>query len=92
MLLSRSSLSIRGATFVLNKVVHCYFSYRHCTHLLMHDDGQLSGEVPVVGLHLIVILLLVLFDQPLVDAQAVATRLHKMPAQKQDRVLRCDIA
>lgn len=85
-------LSITGATFVLNKVVHCYFSYRHCTHLLMHDDGQLSGEVPVVGLHLIVIFLLVLFDQPLVDAQAVAARLHKMPAQKQDCVLRCDEA
>lgn len=45
----------------------------------MHDDGQLSGQVSVVGFHLIVVLLLVLFDQSLINAQAVATGLHKMP-------------
>lgn len=79
-------LSITGATFVLNKVVHCYFSYRHCTHLLMHDDGQLSGEVPVVGLHLIVIFLLVLFDQPLVHSQPLTAGVHELPDEGCDRV------
>lgn len=44
----------------------------------MHDDGQLPGKVSVVGFHLIVILLLVLFDQALVNAQAVAACLHKV--------------
>lgn len=47
----------------------------------MHDNGQLSGKVPIVGFHLIVILLLILFNQSLIDAQAVATCLYKMPAQ-----------
>lgn len=46
----------------------------------MHDDGQLPGEVSVVGFHLIVILLLVFFDQTLVNAQAMAACLHKVPA------------
>lgn len=38
------------------------------SYLLVHDDGQLSGQVSVVGFHFIMILLLVFFDQPLVDA------------------------
>lgn len=51
-------------------------------YLLVHDDGQLSGQVSVVCLHLVVVFLLVLFDQSLVNAQTVATGLHKMPAYK----------
>lgn len=48
----------------------------------MHDVGQLPGQVPVVGLHLIVILLLVLFDQPLVHSQRLAAGVHKLPEVK----------
>jgi hypothetical protein len=33
------------------------------------------------------VLLLVLFDQPLVDAQAMATRLHKLPAPQKASVI-----
>lgn len=48
----------------------------------MHDDGQLSGQVSVVGFHLVMVLLLVLFNQPLINAQTLATCLDKMPAHK----------
>lgn len=56
-----------------------------CTHLLVHDDGQLSGEISVVGFHLVVILLLVFFNESLIDPQAVAARLNEMPACRGDR-------
>lgn len=45
-------------------MVTCWYG----SYLLMHDDGKLPGQVSVVGLHLIVILLLVLLDEPLIDA------------------------
>lgn len=49
-------------------------------YLLVHDAGQLPGQVPVVGLHLIVILLLVLLYQTLVDRQRQAAGIRKLPA------------
>lgn len=50
-------------------------------YLLVHDGGQLAGQVPVVGLHLIVVLLLVLLDQALVHRQRLAARVGEMPAR-----------
>lgn len=47
----------------------------------MHDAGQLPRQVPVVGLHLVVILLLVLFDQPLVHAQRLTAGVHELPGE-----------
>lgn len=61
----------------MNLYSFCCRVQRHCcrmvtcwyrSYLLMHDDGQLPGQVSVVGLHLIVILLLVLLNEPLIDA------------------------
>lgn len=52
----------------------------------MHDVGQLPGQVPVVGLHLIMILLLVLFDQALVHSQALTAGVHELPVEKRDGV------
>lgn len=49
-------------------------------YLLVHDAGQLPGQVPVVGLHLIMVLLLVLLYQTLVHCQCLATGVHKLPA------------
>lgn len=48
-------------------------------YLLMHYAGQLSGQVPVIGLHLIMILMLVLLYQTLVHRQCLATRIHELP-------------
>lgn len=45
----------------------------------MHDVGQLPGEVPVVGLHLVMIFLLVFLDQPLVHSQRLTTGVHELP-------------
>lgn len=50
-------------------------------YLLVHDGGQLTGQVPVVGLHLIVVLLLVLLDQALVHRQRLAARVSELPAR-----------
>lgn len=50
--------------------------------LFVHDGGQLSGQVPVVGLHLIMVLLLVLLYQALIHTQGLTTGVHKLPAQK----------
>lgn len=49
-------------------------------YLLVHDGGQLPGQVPVVGLHLIMILLLVLLYQTLVHRQGLAAGVCKLPA------------
>lgn len=54
---------ITAVISVMQEVIAPFDSY-----LLVHDDGQLSGQVSVVGFHFIMILLLVFFDQPLVDA------------------------
>ena len=51
-------------------------------YLLVHDAGQLPGQVPVAGLHLVVVLLLVLLDQPLVHPQGLPTGVHKLPELK----------
>lgn len=48
----------------------------------MHDVRQLPGQVPVVGFHLIMILLLVFFDQPLVHSQRLAAGVHKLPEER----------
>ena len=56
------------------------------TYCLVHDGRQLSGQVPVVGLHLVMVLLLVLFDQALIDAQTVATGLDKLPVNISEKV------
>lgn len=50
------------------------------TDLLVHDGGELCEHVPVVGSHLLLVLQLVLLDQPLVDVQRLAARLRKLPA------------
>lgn len=47
----------------------------------MHDVRQLPGQVPVVGLHLVMILLLVLFDQSLVHCQRLTAGVHKLPEE-----------
>lgn len=49
-------------------------------YLLMHDAGQLPGQFPVVGLHLIVIFLLVLLYQTLVHRQRLAAGVGELPA------------
>lgn len=48
----------------------------------MHYAGQLPRQVPVVGLHLIVILVLVLLYQALVHRQRLAARVHELPADR----------
>lgn len=48
-------------------------------YLLVHDCGQLPGQVPVVGLHLIMILLLVLLYQTLVHRQCLAAGVCELP-------------
>lgn len=48
-------------------------------YLLMHYAGQLPGQVPVIGLHLIMILMLVLLYQTLVHRQCLATSVHELP-------------
>lgn len=55
----------------------------------MHDVRQLSGQVPVAGLHLIVVLVLVFFYQSFVDAQSVTTRVYKLPTEGCIRLLHC---
>lgn len=76
-------IAVSEAFFVRGKsLIEQQMLWLLTTHLLVHDDGQLSGQVSVVGFHLVVVLLLVLFDQTLVNAQAVAARLHKMPAKQ----------
>lgn len=47
----------------------------------MHDVGQLPRQVPVVGFHLVVVLLLILFDQALVDTQRLTAGVYKLPAR-----------
>lgn len=51
------------------------------SYLFVHDVRQLSGHVPVVGLHLIVILLLVFFNQPFIHPQRVTAGVHKLPEE-----------
>lgn len=46
----------------------------------MHYAGQLPRQVPVVGLHLIMILVLVLLYQTLVHRQCLAARVRELPA------------
>lgn len=48
----------------------------------MHYAGQLPRQVPVVGLHLIMILVLVLLYQALVHRQCLAARVHELPAHR----------
>lgn len=48
----------------------------------MHYAGQLPCQVPVVGLHLIMILVLVLLYQALVHRQCLAARVHELPADR----------
>lgn len=48
--------------------------------LLVHDGGQFGEHVPVVGPHLLLVLQLVLLDQPLVHVQGLAARFRKLPA------------
>lgn len=60
--------------------------FRTPSYLLVHDAGQLPGQVPVVGLHLIMILLLVLFDQALVHSQPLTAGVHELPVEKRDGV------
>lgn len=57
-------------------VSRCVFE---CVYLFVHDKRQLSGQVSVAGLHLIVILLLIFLYQPLIHTQSLATSLHKLP-------------
>lgn len=52
------------------------------SYLLIHNAGQLPGQVSVAGLHLVVILLLVLFDQSLVYYKCLTTGVHKMPEDR----------
>lgn len=58
------------------------------SYLLVHDDGQLPGQVSVVGLHLVMILLLVLLDETLIDAQAVAAGLHEIPVDNNKVIIK----
>lgn len=58
---------------------HCYL---WGFYLFVHDVWQLPGQVPVVGLHLIMILLLILFDEPLVHSQRLTAGIHKLPAER----------
>lgn len=53
----------------------------------MHDVWQLSGQVPVAGLHLIVILLLIFFDESLVHSQRLTTGIHKLPEERHTGIL-----
>lgn len=61
-------------------------------YLLVHDAGQLPGQVPVVGLHLIVILLLVLLYQTLVHRQRLAAGVCKLPADTKTLVKKLSLS
>lgn len=76
-----------------NKRINTPETQRFCTskrlewwlclsYLFVHDGGQFSGQVSVAGLHLVMVLLLVLFDQLFIHPQTLATGVHKLPAHK----------
>lgn len=48
--------------------------------LFVHDGGEFGEHVPVVGPHLLLVLQLVLLDQPLIHVQGLAARFRKLPA------------
>ena len=60
--------------------------YNPHRYLFVHDVWQLPGQVPVVGLHLVMVLLLVLLDQPLVHSQPLTAGVHELPDEGCDRV------
>lgn len=63
-----------------------YWSQQLSNYLLVHYAGQLPRQVPVVGLHLIMILVLVLLYQTLVHCQCLAARVHELPADRKTRI------
>lgn len=48
--------------------------------LFVHDGREFGQQVPVVRSHLLLVLQLVLLDQPLVHIQGLAARFRKLPA------------
>lgn len=90
---TRCNLILHTEQNFINKIFSSYevsqshhmlwsFIILQCFHLFVHDIRQLPRQIPVVGLHLIMILLLVFFNQPLINAKRLTAGIHKLPEKR----------